>query len=112
VTAPVCDAGDSCAEACVAKTTESKITEILRLRAAHDKRAAKFVLAIENIFFSKIYESKPRSVSESPQRASTETCRRVMWTVETEKETSRCFAAPLSNGSDQEGRVEGVKLGR
>jgi hypothetical protein len=35
-----------------------------------------------------------------------------MWTVETEKETSRCFAAPLSSGSDQEGSVERVQLGR
>src|SRR5258708_7740251 len=52
------------------------------------------------------------TVGESPKRASTETRRRVKWTVETEKETSRCFAAPLSSGSDQEGRVKGVQFGR
>src|SRR6267143_2619402 len=52
VTDPVCDVGDSCAKACAARTAENKITEILRLRAAHDKRAAIFVLGIESIFFS------------------------------------------------------------
>ncbi len=52
VTVPECDGADSCAKARPAKITESKITEILRLRAAHDKRAAKLLFAIENIFFS------------------------------------------------------------
>ena len=56
--------------------------------------------------------SKPQSAGESPKRDSTETRRRVKWTVETQKETGRCFSAPLSSGSDQEGRVERVQLGR
>jgi hypothetical protein len=55
--------------------------------------------------------SRGASVSH-PKRGSTETRRRVMRTVETEKETSRCSATPLSSGSDQEGRVKRVKLGR
>jgi hypothetical protein len=48
----VCDVGDSCAKTRAARATESKITEIVRPKAARDKRAARFVLAIENIFFS------------------------------------------------------------
>jgi hypothetical protein len=32
--------------------------------------------------------------------------------VETQKETSQCVAAPWSSGSDQEGSVKGVQVGR
>jgi hypothetical protein len=45
-----------------------------------------------------MYGSKPRTVGESPKRASAETRRRVRETVEAQKETGRCVTAPWNTG--------------
>src|SRR6267143_3949705 len=112
VTVPACDDMDSCAKTFPTKTPKNKITQRLRIRAAQDGRAAGFLLASENMFFSCACVTKPRIIGEWPNRVSTETRRRVIGTVEKQKETSRCVSAPSNSGSDQKGSVKGVKLRR